>query len=478
MAPNTQVMKVIIFLPMLIFGCGRTSINYLNLESTAIAVVHTSPASNVILKTATTTFQWTISNPANLRPTDPYQVKVYGQAACSGTALSTSFVSASQYNLTGLMHAEVKSIGVIAFYKGDIATAESCSNSVTGNAIISQLQTTGTSYLALDVDFANAVAYVGSNYTGSFFDAYDFSDEANPFRFKSVGASTTPSSTSTYSRGVALYKNGQRLVVASEAASKVELWELTGNPRTGTWVKLSEVTSLTAARKISKIDTSNPSQTRVYVALRRGVAILNIAEPSGTMTLNKKSGTLDETGSGAVLGNWLLAGRNYTGVTSLIDMSIATPAVNSTYSVPATSTGSILWTSSTSTTAEKAFVGGQNGGFFTFDPLNPTVAPVMTYRFSDPLGTVARDSMYVIENGKELLYVSGQSKINVWDTTNAVTPVMTGQLELPSGIGESYGVRINPTTHRGYVTTNSGWFFIFNSEMIPAPPTTSLPVAY
>lgn len=466
---------------LVLMGCkggGTMSLEKKSSTDTSTApktlnVGFTDPIINKTVTNATYNFQWATSGTATLRSYNTFRVRTYSQAACMGTPVQTYYVATPQSTMTGIRDTGVYSMDVSAFDSQDNQSVETCSSALTGKALISILQVRpGAAYLSIEADTTNKMAYLGAAYGSSvFFDAVDYNDEANPVWFRTVGSGTTPSSNATQSRGVAVYNGGQRLLVASNGSGLLELWDLTANPRTGTWTKLASLGGLGGLRKIAKVDTSNPTQTVVYLALRSGAAIVNIAEPAGTMTIDRINGGYSNClGNGAVIGAWMISGCYFGGWGAFLIRLSDLSNVGS-YAFPDAGSGTNLWASATSPDGTRAYVGGANGGFFTYDPSTPAVAPVVSYRFNAP-GTWNRDAQYVVESSVLKLYAGdGSGQVIQWDVSNPAAPVATGvQPTTDFGVtSEGYGIRVDPVTHRAYFATLDGKFVILNTEMFRAP---------
>jgi hypothetical protein len=469
-------LKSLIIIPILLLSTscilkGKILVAQTEVENIIPGIIFTSPLIDSVSKSATADFDW---NPiiTNLRTTNAYEVNVYSQASCAGSATTTTLINTPSYTLTGIKDKFVYSIGVTAYSSKDIPSEEVCSTTVTGDAIISMLQVAGGSYLTLDVDFTKKVAYAGIN-SGRSFDAIDFNDEENPVLLNSLGSTSTPASAISSSRGVAVYNSGERLIVAGNNSSSIELWNLTTNPRTiGSWTKMGTLTGLSSVRKIVKVDTTDASNTIVTLALRQGLAIVNIAEPTGTMTIvRSRSNYSNGHGAGAIMGNWMISPDSNTGA-SLDLFNLTTLVSDAQYPFPeqslaGTPMGTTMWAAATNPSGTKGFSSGKNMGFFSYNLATPGVFPVNTKRVFTSVPSFSRDATYVSEFGKDLFYVGLSAKgIDVWDATDIANPVILHHLDLPNATSEVYGVRVNSTSHRAYAVTTGGQFYIINTEML------------
>lgn len=459
------------------FSCsGRSFSELIGSSQSSLALQSTIPSLDETSSKASYTFKWTGAE-GIVRATNPYHVNIFSQANCAGAPLAESYVSTNQYVASNLVDGSVRSIGITAYDASGKASSEVCSKSIQTSAIVSKLIIPGGVYLSLDYDANKNMAYLGANKPGTLFDAIDVADETNPIYFRNIGTGSTPSSAQTYVRGVASYKNGQRLIVASNNGT-LELWDFTADPRSGGWTQLANIGGLSNAKKIAKVDTTNPLQTVVYVVLRGGLAIVNIAEPAGTMSIASSGGAYTQLQSGTILGGWMLTGS--ASFENAYLMNLATFAADVTYSLPSTGAGQFLWSSVSSADNKKAFVAGTTSGFFTYNPATPAVAPVLVSKYDSGPNTIVRDAVFVVENGKDLIYgVRQNGFIDVWDATSMLTPVLIQSQMIPNyistGGNEAYAIRVNPITHRAYIASAAGEFYIINTQMLRPPVTPPVP---
>lgn len=455
-------------------ACSSATVTY-DLDR-SVSVVFTAPSGNTTVTANTYLFTWGVTGAGTLRSTNPYHIEVYAQAACAGSATATSDTATPQYTLNNIVDGSVYSIGVTAYNSAGVSYGPVCSDSVTGNAIIANIQVaSGAHYLAMDVDFTHHLAYLGAEGSySSFFDAVDFADETNPSLFRAINTTSTPSTTSTYSRGIGLYNGGTRLVVASDGGSKMELYDLTADPRTGTWSILSTTTGLQNFRKIAKIKTVSSSVTRVYAALRRGAAIIDIAEPAGTTTVVSSSTANGNCyGNGAVIADaWMLTGC-YNSSTNFLLLNLSTYAADQTFNY----TDGAQWTWDTSVSADgsKIFSGAGTASFFSYNASDtPQVQQRANYK---GMVDYTRDSVFVEEGGHTYVYSAGGNHyITVWDVTDIAAPLLVYEQPLAGMTGEGYAIRVDIANHRAYVTSVDGRFYIVNTQMMR--PATSTITAF
>ena len=443
-----------------------------------LSVTITAPSSNISVSTTSYNVTWTTSGFGTLQSSNPYHVTVYDQSGCSGSVLSDGDQSAASYSVTGIVDNAIFSVAVSVTNSLGVTTGPVCSSSITGNAIIAKFKpATAAWYLSMDVDFTNQLAYLGSGgggYSSVFFDVVDFSTETSPTLFRSIGSGSTPSSSSTYSRGMRLYNGGTRLVVASDGGSLMELYDLTATPRTGTWSMLSQTTGLTNFRKVAKVDPVNSSLTRVYAALRRGAAIIDIAEPAGSTTVvSSNTGYGNCYGNGAVINNtWMLSGC-YNSYSDIFLINLSTYAADQTFTL--TDAAQWIWESSVSDDGSKIYSGAGTAQFFSYSA-SATPQVQLVSSFKGLADTGVRDSQWIEENSESHLYtVSGQGNLSMWNATNIAAPTLVSEQPLTGFTGEGYALRVNPTSHRAYAVTSGGEFFIVNTQMLR--PATSNPIA-
>ncbi len=176
-------------------------------------------------------------------------------------------------------------------------------------------------------------------------------------------------------------------------------------------------------------------------------------------------------GNGAIVGNWMLLAGNVSDQSQLVDLTTLASVTTYNYNV-----NSIMWTSTVTADGKKLYNGGWDGAFFSYNPLTPLVVPVMDYRFHNSTSSVIRDAVFVIENSKDVLYTSRGGTIDVWDVTSTTAPILTKSLIFDITTGDGYAIKVNVATHRAYVANTGGWFYVINTDMIPAAAST--PPAY
>lgn len=283
------------------------------------------------------------------------------------------------------------------------------------------------------------------------------------------------------------YNNGTRLIATAEGSSAIQLFDLTSASHTGTWTSLGVLGSLQQVRKVAKIDTSNPSMTKVYLGLRYGMAIVDIAEPAGTMTIEQISnGTCSQCGNGAVMGEYMLEGSSNFNTNTFLAYSYLLSSVTTaptSIALPNNGYGANIWSSAATVDGTKGFVGGVVGGFFSYDLSSPATPPALTYRFRSTVATdPERDSVFVTEFDKTLLYnVRSDGYLDVWDVNDITHPVLIRSHSLVNAansatLGQLYGVRVDPVHHRAYVVSTGGWFLVYDTRMLQAP--TVMPITY
>lgn len=450
-------------------GAGRSG-------SGSIVLAITSPTTNATVRSSSLVLRWnaTVSG-TNLRAVNPYLVNVYSQADCRGAVVSSANASSNQYTFPNILDLRTYSFGVIAYDDSGSPTTEVCSAAITGNGVVSLLQVNASSfYLAIDVDFTNKLAYLGANYGGTLADVIDFTNESSPTLFRTIGTASNPASNFTYSRGVSLYNNGKRLLIASDGNSAAELFDLTANPRTGTWTKLDSMGGLLNFRKIAKVENVSATQTRVYAALRRGIALLDISEPTGTffLTASKTSVGGNCFGNGAIIANtWMISGC-YDNGSDIHLINLATLNSDLLIANPDPGSSTNIWTSAVSADGSKIFVGGVVGHFLSYSAADN---PVVQDRYRAIFGSTVRDAVFTTENGKTMLYTAlGGGIVDKWDMRNVAAPIHVGQISLRAAGAtvELYGIRVDTATHRGYIATSGGQFIIIDTNML-APPTAA-----
>src|SRR5262245_35449523 len=126
---------------------------------------------------------------------------------------------------------------------------------------------TGFSWVALDVDWARSLAYVGTRETGHCVAVVDFANEAAPSIVRWIG---DPASVCLE---VALL-DPARLAVISSTASSLALWSLGADPRRDAPVLIDQETGIDGPRHFS-IDSSGAAP-RLLVAFTFGLVELEV----------------------------------------------------------------------------------------------------------------------------------------------------------------------------------------------------------
>ncbi len=325
------------------------------------------------------------------------------------------------------------------------------------------------SFVDLDIDWNQKIAYLASRESGKCITAVDFIDPKNPTVLKIIGTSTSPATISNTCLGVKLYKNNSRLVVTGMSSNSVEVWDLGSNPRTNSWTRLSSL-SIDSPRRLNIQYDPMSSETLVDLTLRNGYARLNIAEPSGTLSLldsvNYGSNSYNDS---VLINNYLvLADDNSSSAFVKIANISNLNTFNSDYfslSSQVTTSG-WGWTASVSPSGPKVgYLGGQGGAFIA--PNSTTGIPEIVARHDSTISSgLTRGSDIVIENNLPILYAAiGSSKIIArWDLSDIYHPRLTHLTTVPNVVGEIYGIKVHPESSTAIIITNGGQFLMLKTN--------------
>ncbi len=331
------------------------------------------------------------------------------------------------------------------------------------SALIDGTNFASFSYVAIDVDWENKIAYLASREPDKCLTAVDFSNENNPVVVKVIGTTTSPATTGGTCLGLRLYQGGKRLVLSVSGSSHLEVWDLGNDPKLFQWSRLSSIGSVTGARRI-QVEYDNQSSTAtVYTTLRSGLAIYQITEPTGQISLSQvQDYGANNLNEGVALGQHFVVGRDTSGSAILeantTDLSDTT-LIN--YSSVDFANG-WFWTGSKSVTDSWIYLGGHGGVFLK---LNGSQQFEVAARHKLTDGNTIRDSHFVIEDGKNILYTieSTVKRINRWDLSSA-QPQLTHSTVIDNSVKEGYGIRVDPTSKRAIVITNGGRFYILHTD--------------
>lgn len=355
------------------------------------------------------------------------------------------------------------------------SSAQSAGSWVHAPFLISSLSGTSASpfsYVDMDVDWTRKIAYLASRESGKCITTVDFSDETNPVILNVLGTATTPSTAGNTCLGVRLYKNGTRMVLSSYGANKVEVWDLTSNPKTfASWTKLSTL-AVTNAKRFD-LEEVSATQTRLYIGRRFAAIIADIAEPAGTASL---TGTFNYVPDGIESATYL--GPNMIGSSSAngepvqiinpTTMALTTTLNYSSTPIPAP----YSWGSSRSADGTLAYVAGLGGAFLQLVSNNVTLSAKHITTGSG----IIRDSNFTTESSKNILYsiFSTPKSINRWDMSNPSSPVLTHSTAIADTVREAYAIRSNGSLNRAIVVTNGGMIYLIRTDQLDAASATDV----
>jgi len=301
---------------------------------------------------------------------------------------------------------------------------------------------TGFSWVALDVDWARSLAYVGTRETGHCVAVVDFANEAAPAIVRWIG---DPASVCLE---VALLDPG-RLAVISSTASSVALWSLGADPRRDAPVLLDEHAGIDGPRHFS-IDRSGAAP-RLLIASTYGLVEYQVG--AGALAFinswpgDKCSGPYQiavATGAQIVVGCQadnsaieILERVGYASVTALQNMG---PGV----------TGS--WNATTLADGRAVVLGWAN-------VVVRDVAAVTRWQ------TTAGYRHAVAVDADTVWTATEEGAIEVLSLATDGVARVIGRSSLGTG-RDAYALRLAPSGRRGIAVTNRGHFVVFDPAQI------------
>lgn len=313
----------------------------------------------------------------------------------------------------------------------------------------------------LDVDWTNGLAYApGRSSTGCMY-VFDIQDETAPQEHFILNQTSTPETQGGSCLGARLYNGGRRLVLLSESPGRIEVWDLSANPRdTSAWTRLSVLTESQPRRVMQVVEGVNV--TRLYVTLRRGWGYYEIAEPAGTINKVAGVGGLSDYNQGVVLGEEFVLQQRWTG-TALGRWDIATETLLDSSSNA--TAGSNYWTGAISPDGNNGIVAGLEVSFLEYDSAaTPEVRA--TRRFQ--LNSFVRGAVFNDDGATALLYTATQGRhLDVFDVTDITAPFLVKRSCLYQTDREAYGVSVNPTNTRTALISTAGDIVLLDLDALP-----------
>jgi hypothetical protein len=298
------------------------------------------------------------------------------------------------------------------------------------------------SWVAVDVDWARSLAYVGTREAGRCVAMIDFANEAAPAIVRWIGAPDTTC------LEVALV-DPDRLVVMSTGASSLKVWSLGPDPRAAAPTLLGQ--RAIASPRHFTVDTAGATP-RLLVAAEPAPGIVEVElQPTGLALIDSWPGTCALPYQAVVaIANQVVVGcqadnspieilaRN--GLDLIASLPNSGPGVTGSWTATALADGRAVvlgW----------ANVVVRNGSVVT---RWQTVEP---YR-------------HVIASDADTVWTAvGDGSIEVLSLATDGVARVIGRSELGTG-RETYGVRLDPSRRRGIAVTNRGYFVVFDPTRI------------
>ena len=314
-----------------------------------------------------------------------------------------------------------------------------------GGFVISRTALTAAgpfSWVAVDVDWARRLAYVGTREAGRCVAVVDFADESAPSIVRWIGEPDTAC------LEVALVPP-DRLVVLSVSASSVKEWSLGSDPR-GAAPVLLHAQSVPSPRHFA-LDDSGASP-RLLVAAQPSPGLVELElRSTGPVVIDTWPGTCGLPYQAVVpVGNEVIVACQDNN--SPIEI-LARNGLDLIAALPNTGPGVTGSWTATSLPGGRAVVLGW---------ANVVVRDgnvVTRWLTSEPY-------RHVIASDADTVWTAvGDGSIEVLSLATDGVARVIGRAELGTG-RETYGVRLDPSRRRGIAVTNRGYFVVFDPERI------------
>jgi hypothetical protein len=298
------------------------------------------------------------------------------------------------------------------------------------------------SWVALDVDWARSLAYVGTRETGHCVAVVDFANEAAPSIVRWIGDPDTAC------LEVALL-DGDRLAVITTAGSGLSLWSLGPDPRSAAPTLIDEV-SIASPRHFS-VDRSSAAP-RLLVTAQPSPALSEYeVTATGLVFINSWPGTCSLPYQVAVVtGAQIVVGCQDDNSSIEILARVGFAAIASLPNTGPGTTGS--WTGTALPDGRVVVLGWANvvvrGGAIVTRWLTTEA-----YR-------------HVIAAGADTVWAAlGDGSLEVLSLATDGVARVVGRSGLGTG-REAYAVRLAPDGRRGIAVTNRGHFVVFDPAQI------------
>lgn len=311
--------------------------------------------------------------------------------------------------------------------------------------VVSRTSLTGAdsfSWVAVDVDWARSLAYVGTREAGRCVAMIDFANENTPSIVRWIGEPDTTC------LEVALV-DPDRLVVLSTGASSLKVWSLGPDPRAAAPTLLDQ-RGISSPRHFA-IDTSGATP-RVFVVAMPAPALVELElRTTGLVPIDTWPGT---------------CALPYQGVTAVADQVIvgcqadnspieilARDGLGLIASLPNTGPGTTgSWTATALPDGRAVVLGWANAVV-----RNGRI--VTRWQTTEPY-------RHVIASDADTVWTAvSDGSIEVLSLASDGIARTVGRSDLGAG-RETYGVRLDPSRRRGIAVTNRGYFVVFDPTRI------------
>jgi hypothetical protein len=314
-----------------------------------------------------------------------------------------------------------------------------------GGFVVSRTALTAASafsWVAVDVDWARRLAYVGTREAGRCVAVVDFADEAAPSIARWIGEPDTAC------LEVALVAP-DRLVVLSAAASSVKVWSLGSDPRGAAPVLLG-AQSVSSPRHLALDERG--ALPRLLVAAQPSPGLVELeVRSTGLAIIDTWSGTCSLPYQAVVpVGNEVIVACQADN--SPIEI-LARNGLDPIASLPNTAPGvSGSWTATSLPDGRAVVLGWANVVVRNGNVVTRWLTPE-PYR-------------HVIAGDTDTVWTAvGDGSIEVLSLATDGVARVIGRAELGTG-RETYGVRLDPSRRRGIAVTNRGYFVVFDPARV------------
>jgi len=329
---------------------------------------------------------------------------------------------------------------------------------------------TGYSFVEMAVDWDLSLAYLGSRETGHCVDVVDFSDVQNPIVVKNLSPTSMPATAGGACLGVELFDQNSKLIITSNGANAVEIWDLGADPTQLNFIKVASVTTNKPYR-VAGIKEISPGLFDIHTSANSGLRHLQFdsTPPYAIQEIKSIAGNKNADAiwidQSIIAGGWINA--NPINVYAMGDYSLS-----NTFSMD-NGGGSGFWSAASSTDESKIFLGGWVSGFLSYDSIGKSFT--LTHRIDN--NSVYRDSVFVELNGSEYFFGFTASRIlDAFNVDDIANPKLEFSTDLSTYIdaNEGYSLEVSSAKGRALLVSNKGVFTIINIGKM-TPETVQIP---